>query len=133
VSGTNATKKAKVPDWPVTKTDGYVAQYWTARHARFVELARDVLDDRDGAIKEFKSEFGPTAIARHITEKVGTDTQRACRSQDVLKTHTYRHVIQPLLQNPPRNPANWDQMVVGRTGEDLPDILDDIPFEDDEL
>lgn len=133
VPDANASKKPKVPDWPVTKTDGYVAQYWTARHARFVELARDVLDDRDGANKEFTAEFGPAAIARHITAKVGTDNQRPCRSQDVLKTHTYQQVIQPLFKNPPRKPANWDQMVVGRTGEDLPDILDDIPFEDDEL
>lgn len=133
VSDTNATKKPKVPAWPVTKTDGYVAQYWTARHARFVELARDVLDDRDGANKELTAEFGPAAIARHITAKVGTDNQRPCRSQDVLKTHTYQQIIQPLFKNPPRKPANWDQMVVGRTGEYLPDILDDIPFEDDEL
>lgn len=133
VTDTNATKKPKVPAWPVTKTDGYVAQYWTARHARFVELARDVMDDRDGANKELTAEFGPTAIARHITEKVGTANQRACRSQDVLKTHTYQQVIQPLFKNPPRKPANWGQMVGDRTGEDLPDILDDIPFEDDEL
>ena len=133
VPDANASKKPKVPAWPVTKTDGYVAQYWTARHARFVELARDVLDDRNGANKELTAEFGPAAIARHITEKVGTDNQRACRSQDVLKTHTYRHVIQPLLQSPPRKPANWDQMVGDRTDEDLPDILDDVPFEDDEL
>ncbi len=117
----------------MTKTEGYVAKYWTARHGRFVELARDVLDDRDGAKEKFMAEFGPTAIARHITEKVGTDNQRACRSQDVLKTHTYRQIIQPLFKNPPRKPANWDQMVAGRTGDDLPDILNDMPFEDDEL
>lgn len=123
---------AKAPAWPVSKTDGYVAEYCAKHRRDYVALARDVLDERPGAEGDFKAKFGPTAIARHITARVGNQAQRPCRPQDVLKTHTYRALIQPLMQMPPRKPAEWDHMLKDRVGEDRPDILDDIPFEDAE-
>jgi hypothetical protein len=123
---------AKAPVWPASKTDGYVADYCTKYRRKYLALARDVLDERPGAEGAFKTKFGPTAIARDITTRVGTQTQRPCRPQDVLKTHTYRALIQPLMQTPPRKPVDWDQMLKDRIGEDRPDILDDIPLEDAE-
>lgn len=127
------TPTRKVPAWPVSKTDGYVAAY-VAKHKRaLVALGRDVLDGRDGAVEAFGAKFGPACVARAITAQVGADNHRACRSQDVHKTHTYRNLIQPLIQNPPRKPVGWEQMLEERTGDDLPEMLADIPFEDEDL
>lgn len=125
-------KPRKVPAWPVVKTEGHVAAYHAARKSQYLTLGRDVLDDRPGAAQAFCQTFGPKAIADAITKQVGTTVHRACRAQDVHKTHTYRNLIQPLIQPKPRKPADWDEMIEGRVGDDLPEILEDIPFEDDD-
>ncbi len=118
--------------WPVPRTEGHVAAYHAARKSEYLTLGRDVLDDKTGAQDQFKKVFGPSAIARALTEKLGTNVHRACRAQDVLKTHTYRNLIQPLIRQPPRKPVDWDEMIAGRVGEDLPEILEEIPFEDEQ-
>jgi len=122
----------KAPAWPASKTDGYVAAYVAAHKRELVALGRDVLDDRDGAVEAFGAKFGPAAIARAITEKVAADNHPPCRPQAVHKTHTYRNLIQPLIQNPPRKPVDWAQMLEDRTGDELPEMLADIPFEDED-
>lgn len=127
----SAPKPRKVPAWPVVKTEGYVAAYHAARKSLYLTLGRDVLDDRPGAAERFRQTFGPKAIADAIAKQVGTTVHRACRGQDVLKTSTYRNLIQPLIQPKPRKPVDWDEMIEGRVGDDLPEILEDIPFEDD--
>lgn len=121
------------PAWPKSKTDGYVAAYVASHKRSFVSLGRDVLDGREDAAEAFSAKFGPAAIARAITKKLGNDDQPPCRPQAVHKTHTYHNLIQPLIQNPPRKPAGWAQMLEDRTGDDLPDMLADIPFEDEDL
>jgi hypothetical protein len=130
--GTGGKVKKKECAWPVPKTEAHVAPYLSARKAKYLRLARDVLDERSGAATEFRNEFGSTAIAREITANVGIKYHRACRKQDVLKTETYRTIIQPLLRNPPEKPKGWDRMIEEREGEELPAILEDLEFEDEE-
>ncbi|MGB2819474.1 MAG: hypothetical protein WBF17_00730 [Phycisphaerae bacterium] len=126
-------KPRRAPAWPVAKTDGHVAAYLAARKETYLELARDVLDDRARANEEFQEKFGPTPIASEITEKVGTGIHRACRRQDVAKTLTYRKLLQPLMRKPPEKPVGWDELLEGRYGEPVSDLVDEIPFEDDDL
>lgn len=126
-------KKPPTPAaWPVAKTEGHVAAFIAGKKDLYLKLAGDVLDEMDGAYEKFEKELGPTAIAEAITSKVGTKTCRACTKKDVGKTSTYRKRIQPLLRDPPKRPDDWDELLAGKHGEDRDDILDEIPFEDDD-
>ena len=127
----NEHKSPKTAAWPVAKTDGHVAAYWADKRDLYCKLAQDVLDDMPGAACKFQKEFGPTSLAKAITLKVGTKLHRPCSKKDVGKTFTYKTLIQPLLRNPPRKPDNWSELIKGQYGKSLPDILDEIPFEED--
>jgi hypothetical protein len=129
----NGGKPKKAYAWPVRKTEGHVAAHLAAHKSEYVRLARDVLDERSGAQLEFEKTFGATPIARAITQRVGTKHQRACGRRDVHKTETYTGLIQPLLRKPPDKPEGWERYVEEHLGERLPDILDEIEFDEDEM
>ena len=118
--------------WPVAKTEGHVAAYLAWKKDLYVKLAKDVLDAMDGAIEAFRKEFGSTAIAEAITRKVGKTVQRACGKKDVDKTQTYKKRGQPLLRTPAEAPEGWDELLAGRHGEGRDELLDEIPFEEDD-
>ena len=126
-------KKPPTPAaWPVAKTEGHVAAYLAWKKDLHVRLARDILDEKDGAVEAFRKEFGSTAIAEAITRKVGKTVQRACGKKDVDKTQTYKKRVQPLLRTPAEAPEGWDELLAGRHGEGRDELLDEIPFEDDD-
>lgn len=125
--------KKKAHDWPVPKTERHVAAHLAAHKSEYVRLARDVLDERSGAQLEFERTFGATPIAKAITQRVGTKHQRACDRRDVHKTDSYTGLIQPLLRKPPEKPQGWERLVDEHRGERLPDILDEIEFDEDEM
>ena len=72
-------------------------------------------------------------MAKTITDKVGTKHHRACGKKDVLKTHTYRDMIMPLLRSDPGKPEGWAELLAARKGEDLPVELKELEFDDEEL
>ena len=118
--------------WPVAKTEGHVAAYLACKKDLYIKLAKDILDEMDGAIEAFRKEFGSTAIAEAITRKVGTAVHRACGKRDVDKTHTYKSRVQPLLRTPAAPPEGWNELLAGRHGEGRDELLDEIPLEDDD-
>jgi hypothetical protein len=130
---TDPEKRPRTAAWPLHKTEGHVAAYLDRKKNLYRKLAGNVLDGMPGAYQEFRRTFGPTSIAETITMKVGAGNHRGCDKRDVCKTLAYQRRVQPLLRNPPEKPDDWDEVLKSRHGEALPDILDEIPFEDGEL
>lgn len=129
---TASKKPPQTAAWPLPKTEGHVSAYLDRKKHLYRRLAADILDGMPGAYGRFRKEFGPTAIAAAITEKVGTTAHRPCKKQDVEKTSAYCRRAQPLLKRPPEKPDDWEDVLESGHGEALPGILDEIPFEDDE-
>lgn len=129
---TDSKKTPQTAAWPLHKTEGHVSAYLDRKKHLYRRLAADILDGMPGAYGRFRKEFGPTAIAAAITEKVGPTAHRPCRKQDVEKTSAYCRRAQPLLKRPPEKPDDWEDLLESGHGKALPGILDEIPFEDDE-
>lgn len=111
--------------WPLERTEMAVRNYLQQHKATYRRLGQACLDGRPEAATEFRNLFGPTAIARGISQGLGiTDPAAKCRKQDVGRTRTYQAFIRPLMGTPPQRPEAW--VAPNETDTGLQDILDDI-------
>ena len=120
------------PAWPLTKTEGLVSEYLKHRKDLYLRLGRDVLDHASDAYKHFRATFGPKVIADALMASAGKGAATPCRASNIVKTATYRDFIRPFMMRRPRKPYGWDKMLEARAGEEFPDILDEIPFDEDD-
>lgn len=96
--------------WRGLETTRRLQAHVGERQILYKRLARRILEGDDGAVSEFRDEFGPTALATRWAAEEGepADGPAVNRWCTAIKgAKFYRDMIQPLLARPPQAPMNW--------------------------